>query len=192
MTDNYKRGRLFLEAEDLSGARDAFSAGAKEGDPKCLYGLVAVAATEGEDTDRPVAALKKALPALIRLADRGDGDACFMLGRCYEGGAGVAPDVDLALSYYEKAAKLGSTDAMFNLGCFYLHTNTPDNDVFDRYFLPSAVLGNKNACLAVAYRYESIGSFSDADYWYGRAALSGAPSAIRARDEFKKGMDEKL
>jgi len=186
MDNFYKEGRGFLEAEDFESAISLFKKGAEEGDPKCVYGLIATAATKGEDPSDYFQALQTALPKLQKLADGGDGEACFMLGRCLESGAGTAPDIDLALEHYKKAANVGNTDAMFNLGCFYIHTCMSEDEVFTKYFLPSAALGNKNACLAVAFRYENMGLLTDADYWYTRAVANGAPSAIHAREEYFK------
>lgn len=175
-----------MEAEKYDEAAEAFTQGAEEDDPKCVYGLVAVAATKGESPAAFFQELQTALPKLQKLAEGGDGEACFMLGRCFESGAGTAPDIERALEHYKKAASAGNTDAMFNLGCFYVHTCADKNEVFTKYFLPSAALGNKNACLAVAFRYENMKLWSDADYWYTKAAASGAPSAVSARKAYLK------
>lgn len=50
------------------------------------------------------------------LADRGEADAQFNLGQAYKLGRGVAPDLRIAQSWYQKAAQQGHEQAQANLG----------------------------------------------------------------------------
>jgi ankyrin repeat protein len=50
------------------------------------------------------------------LADNGEADALYQLGRLQEQGLGVAPDAERALDYYRRAAELGHAEAAYLLG----------------------------------------------------------------------------
>lgn len=50
------------------------------------------------------------------LADQGDADAQYNLGQAYKMGRGVPQDLDIAESWYEKAAQQGHAPAAANLG----------------------------------------------------------------------------
>jgi TPR repeat protein len=59
-------------------------------------------------------------PAAVRewrpLADKGDPDAQFNLGQAYKLGRGVPTDLNIAQSWYQKAAQQGHSQAQANLG----------------------------------------------------------------------------
>lgn len=48
----------------------------------------------------------KAIPFLKKSAIRGDAVAQFQLAECYKNGEGVEEDLDLAVKWYDKAAKM--------------------------------------------------------------------------------------
>ncbi|HEY1607286.1 MAG TPA: SPOR domain-containing protein [Allosphingosinicella sp.] len=50
------------------------------------------------------------------LADQGDADAQYNMGQAYKLGRGVTQDIDIAQSWYEKAAQQGHPQAAANLG----------------------------------------------------------------------------
>jgi TPR repeat protein len=54
-----------------------------------------------------------------QLAERGDADAQFNLGRMYDRGEGVPQDYARAVSWYRKAADQGDADAQLHLGVMY-------------------------------------------------------------------------
>ena len=62
-----------------------------------------------------------ALRRLLLLAQQGDADAQFELGRSYTIGRGVAEDDQEAVYWYRKAAEQGHADAQFWLGA--MHTS---------------------------------------------------------------------
>lgn len=45
----------------------------------------------------------------------------FIVARCYETGSAVCLNLHLATEYYTRAANLGNSDAMYNLGCIYMN-----------------------------------------------------------------------
>ena len=51
-----------------------------------------------------------------KAADQGDADAQYILGYCYETGAGVPKDTAQAADWYRKAATQGHTNARQGLG----------------------------------------------------------------------------
>lgn len=55
-------------------------------------------------------------PAAKAAAAKGDAEALFLLGKAYALGLGVAQDLELGRSYYEKAEALGYARAIHNLG----------------------------------------------------------------------------
>ena len=56
-----------------------------------------------------------------RLANQGDVESQFYIGRMYSQGEGVRQDYTKAREWYEKAANQGIAQAQFNLGVFYYH-----------------------------------------------------------------------
>ncbi len=47
----------------------------------------------------------------LRSAEKGDADAMFIVGRCYQDGVGTEKDMDKALSWIKKAADKGNAAA---------------------------------------------------------------------------------
>lgn len=52
-------------------------------------------------------------------ADQGVAEAQYYLGFCYENGMGIKKDLEIAIQWYEKAAKQGFVEAMYRLGVIY-------------------------------------------------------------------------
>lgn len=61
-----------------------------------------------------------ALDILFPYAESGDLEAQAVVGLLYHLGLGIERDVNLAITWLEKAAKQGSGDAAHNLGTLYL------------------------------------------------------------------------
>lgn len=57
--------------------------------------------------------------SLRRLAEKGDPSAQYNVGLMYEQGYGVAPDLALAVAWFEKAAARGEANAQYRLGSLY-------------------------------------------------------------------------
>lgn len=62
---------------------------------------------------------KKSLQLYLADAERGDEFAMYMVGECYFFGDGVEKDLDIAKSWYEKAAALGDQGAIEALEEYY-------------------------------------------------------------------------
>lgn len=152
---NYHHGRALLEENNLSAAKACFQAGADKGDPKCVYGLLAVAATQGENLETAKKQLEGVMGQLTDMAQRADSDACFIVGRCYETGCGVPQDMITAVAYYSRAASLGNADAMFNMGCFYMHQGCEGEKLAVQCFQKAADGGHPDASRALEHYYKT-------------------------------------
>ena len=63
--------------------------------------------------------LEEAVEWIKQLAERGDAEAQFELGKCYRRGSGIKRDFTLAVEWYRKAAEQGNAPAQNNLGRCY-------------------------------------------------------------------------
>ena len=112
---------------------------------------------------------------LIKLAKRGDSNAIYQLGYCFENGIDVKKDLKRAKELYQKAAKLGNQDAIVTLGLMNLddslqnathHNNSIKvkmkndfslnltiNDL--KELLKKAKSGDKDAIFTIGALYES-------------------------------------
>lgn len=152
---NYHHGRALLEEHNPSAAKACFQAGADKGDPKCIYGLLAVAAIQGENLEAAKRQLESVMGQLTDMAQHADSDACFIVARCYETGCCVPQDMITAVAYYSRAASLGNTDAMFNMGCFYMHQGCEGEQLAVQCFQKAADIGHPDAARALAHYYET-------------------------------------
>ena len=62
---------------------------------------------------------KTAMQEWLPLAEAGDAEAQFRVGRLYDVGEGIAPSGKQAVYWYEKAHKQGNLKATYNLGQIY-------------------------------------------------------------------------
>ena len=62
---------------------------------------------------------RTALDLISPLAEQGNADAQFMLGRMYDSGHGVPKDYAAAVAWWRRAANQGNTQAQVNLGYMY-------------------------------------------------------------------------
>jgi TPR repeat protein len=88
----------------------------------CVW-AAAVPAFAGPFEDAAAAYNKGDYTTAVRLlrpvAEKGDADAQYQLGRMYGSGEGVSQDAAAAMSWYRKAAEQGSADAQRLLGTTY-------------------------------------------------------------------------
>lgn len=157
MENYYLKGKNALDIERTDIALKYFQEGIASGDCKCEYGKIAVCAKNGEDITELSSAFSDILNTIIEQANCGDENSCFIVGRCYEMGIGTKPDLIKAIKYYETAAVKGNTDAMYNLGCIYMSVTKDEKQIIDKYFVPSANMGNLTAMISLAYYYEQRG-----------------------------------
>ena len=76
----------------------------------------------------PLTSWAQADKALMDKAQKGDTKAMVRLAQCYENGAGVQMDSAVALSWYQKAAALGSGDAWIHISSYYLKGRGVEKD----------------------------------------------------------------
>lgn len=152
--DDYKKGKQLLDAEDFSSAQIHFQAGLSAGDARCAYGLLALAAMTGAETQSAEQELSNVWAELLQKADSGDGDCCFIVARCLETGKAVPQDMALAMKYYTRSANFGNADAMFNLGCLYISMGSGGRKIAREYFTDAAAAGCAQAQAALLYMQE--------------------------------------
>lgn len=174
--DYYVTGKRMLDIDSIADAKASFQKGLAHRDIRCAYGLLAVAATAGEDLHSPMAQLRKAIPKLEAAAQTGDGDACFILARCYETGSVYPRDMAKAMELYQRSADSGNADAMFNLGCIYMTVGPGGQRLAKDYFERAAVKNCADAQFALGRYYEEAGDLECANNWYRRAAQNGSPA----------------
>lgn len=122
---------------------------------------------------------------LTQLADRGNADACFLLGVNYDNGKdGCASDKPAALKWYLLAAGKGHVAAMNNLGILYRDGGegveaNPAESV--KWFRKSAEAGNPLGQYNLGYACETGSgvekSEAEALKWYAKAAAQGNSDA---------------
>lgn len=86
----------------------------------------------------------KAFKELMPLADQGNADAQFIVGKMYWAGQGVLKDSDQAITWFKLSAAQGNADAQFFLGSWYL---LPHRDILEgvKWLRLSAEQGNQDA-----------------------------------------------
>jgi localization factor PodJL len=118
-------------------------------------------------------------PALRAAALKGDPTAAYEIGLRFAEGKGVAPNLDEAVKWYERAARAGLVPAVFRLGTFYEKGLgvTKDVDVARRYYLQAAERGNAKAMHNLAVLDADGGgkgaNYSSASQWFRKAAERG-------------------
>jgi len=120
---------------------------------------------------------------------------CNTVGHMYQYGIGIDKDEIEAVSWYRRAAELGSGEAQYNLGFMYYYGKGVKQDfgVAFQWLSLSAEQGNKNAMLDIAYMYRygkgvSIDNI-EAIKWYRRLAELKDPIAqYNLGDMYKKGL----
>lgn len=129
----------------------------KLNDPRCLYGYAMFYYDDGESESEGIVEkdnvlannlFAKAYPELLKLSKFGDMYSTFILGAYHNYGiGGVEKSFDKALKFIEKAAELGHSGALYDMGKFYeigkgLEQNTSKSI---EYYTKSAKLGNERA-----------------------------------------------
>ena len=116
---------------------------------------------------------------LNRRAQRGDVEACMILGRKLMRGRGTPRDYEQALRFFDTAARAGHADALYLLGKCYLKgvgcTKDPAGGV--SCLESAAQRGHAAAALRLGSCFaEGIGAPRSAElaaYWYRKAAALG-------------------
>lgn len=166
----YCQGKALLDSGNIDEAMRAFIQGQEAGQIYCAYGLLAATAMGGGDCTAAIVQLRSVLPQLLRMADDGDVDACFIIGRCYETGCAAVPDIQEAMRYYTRAAAKGNLDAMFNLGCIYIRFGGSGALIVRDYFHAAAGQGHRYAQLALSHYYKEECNADLSTFWRKKAA----------------------
>ena len=116
-------------------------------------------------------------------AERGDAEAQFRLGRCYERGEGVDRDKAEAARWYIEAAKQGHARAQFNAGCCCDNGDgvAQDKSQAVTWYRRAAEQGHAVAAFNLAISYSQGEGVepdrAEAARWYRVAAEGGVASA---------------
>ena len=130
------------------------------------------------------------------LADEGNVEAMFCVGRMYANGFGVPMDDALALKWYGLAAGEGHSEALYNLALMYANGWGVDmNDVpAAGYYRLAAGFGWVPAQTAMGFCYKhGAGVERDlvkAHMWFDVAAQNGDVSAASERDNLADRLSE--
>jgi localization factor PodJL len=118
-------------------------------------------------------------PVLRAAALKGDPAAAYEVGVRFAEGKGIAPNLDEAAKWYDRAAQAGVVPAIFRLGTFYEKGMSvkKDVDVARRYYLQAADRGNAKAMHNLAVLDADGGgkgaNYKSASEWFRKAADRG-------------------
>jgi localization factor PodJL len=118
-------------------------------------------------------------PVLRAAALRGDPAAAYEVGVRFAEGKGVAPDLDQAAKWYDRAAQASVVPALFRLGTFYEKglSVKKDVDIARRYYAQAAERGSAKAMHNLAVLDADGGgkgaNYKSASIWFRKAADRG-------------------
>lgn len=116
----------------------------------------------------------EALLWLREAADRGNANAAVMVGYAHDVGLGTRPDAAMAIRWYRRAVKAGSSMAASNLATVYRDAGKPRLAV--RWWVRALAMGDGDAAVDVGYCYQyGIGTRKNPDrakQMYRRAIAS--------------------
>jgi localization factor PodJL len=118
-------------------------------------------------------------PVLRAAALKGDPTAAYEIGVRYAEGKGVAPNLDEAAKWYDRAAQAGVIPAVFRLGTLYEKglSVKKDVDTARRYYMQAAERGNAKAMHNLAVLDADGGgkgaNYKNAAQWFRKAADRG-------------------
>ena len=125
----------------------------------------------------------EAIKYFQKAAEKGNANAQYNLGCCYEYGKGVSVDYTEAVKWYRKAAEKEYADAQFNLGCCYENGKGVSQDYTEavKWYRKAAEQGQADAQFNLGYCYE-YGKGVSQDYteavkWWRKAAEKGNANA---------------
>ncbi|MEH2523699.1 MULTISPECIES: hypothetical protein [unclassified Bradyrhizobium] len=118
-------------------------------------------------------------PVLRAAALKGDPAAAYEIATRFAEGKGVAPDLDQAARWYDRAAQAGVVPAIFRLGTFYEKglSVKKDVDIARRYYAQAAERGSAKAMHNLAVLDADGGgkgaNYKTASIWFRKAADRG-------------------
>ncbi len=141
--------------------------------------------------------VRAAVDDLYVKATRGEADAQFRLGICYQNGTGVQKNLVTAAEWQQKASAQGHPQAEFVLGQYHIDgTGVPVKIVEGITLIKkSAQKGFVGAQMRLGSYYQK-GEYLPRDYdkavsWYTKAAEQGNEYAVNALKCFEKGANGK-
>lgn len=136
------------------------------------------AAAAPEATENPETELEK----LIREAGEGDVEAMMKLADMYLNGEDVAQDTKESISWYTKAAEAGNTEAMKNLGSYYLFAeDEKDPEKGLEWYTKAAETGDLESMISLGSYLIYGGDNKDPEKgleWLTKAADAGYTEAM--------------
>lgn len=127
-----------------------------------------------------------AIRIYLPLAEKGRGDAQYMVGLMHQHGRGVPQDLTKAAEWYAKASDQGISEAQNNLGVLYRDGRGVQKDPGKAFelFRKAALQRNADACLSVgAALVNGVGvarDLVDAYGWYVACVELGDPDIARS------------
>jgi localization factor PodJL len=128
----------------------------------------------------PTETLPEGIGGTLRAAAlKGDPTAAYELGLRFTEGKGIAPNLDEAAKWYDRAAQAGVVPAIFRLGTFYEKglSVKKDADIARRYYLLAAERGSAKAMHNLAVLDADGGgkgaNYKNASQWFRKAADRG-------------------
>ena len=118
-------------------------------------------------------------PVLRAAALKGDPTAAYEIGVRFAEGKGIAPNLDEAAKWYDRAAQAGVVPAIFRLGTLYEKglSVKKDVDIARRYYMQAAERGNAKAMHNLAVLDADGGgkgaNYKSASQWFRKAADRG-------------------
>jgi localization factor PodJL len=118
-------------------------------------------------------------PVLRAAALKGDPSAAYEVGLRFAEGKGIAPNLDEAAKWYDRAAQAGVVPAVFRLGTLYEKglSVKKDADIARRYYMQAAERGNAKAMHNLAVLDADGGgkgaNYKNASQWFRKAADRG-------------------
>lgn len=161
--------------------------------PVIALGLTLASSVVAQDLGKGLEAYNRgdyatALREWIPLAERGNRNAQFNLGRMHENGKGMPQNDAKAISWYGKAAEQGHELAQFNLGGIYRFSQSIPRDYTEaaHWYRKAAEQGNEGAQLMLGSMYYNGRGLPQDDVlahmWFSLAAAQGSSLALKSRD----------
>jgi uncharacterized protein len=162
----------------------------------CLMaGLASASPAEDAQAAFDQGDFKRAFAIWYPLAEQGQPDAEYGLGRIYTNGYGRAQDYGAALKWFRSALAHGNVDANNGIGFLYVvGGGVPQDDArAAKYFRVAAEHGMATAQFNLAWMYQKGSGvpkdYAEAFYWYKLAADQGlADAQSNLGDMYYKGI----
>ena len=175
------RANLHASEEDYARAATLYREAAARGEPRAMVAI-------GNLLSRGLGMPADAAAAhgwYKQAADLGYAEAQFLVGRDYERGTGgVTQDLDLAASWYDRAARGGDADAMNNLAVMRMlgEAGAQDLDEAVAWFQRAAEAGSSDAMFNLGALYDDgkgvAQSPDKAADWVLKSIEAGNPDAL--------------